>query len=42
MKTLKRLKTKIPKTFLCNKIRITIALEAYLEPSKTSMKKLFV
>ena len=28
-------KTKILETFLCNRITITVALEAYLEPSET-------
>ena len=36
LKTLKTLKkTKILETFLCNRITITVALEAYLEPSET-------
>ena len=33
-------KKKNPKTFLCNRIIITVALEAYLEPSETSMIEL--
>ena len=42
LKTLKTLKkNKILETFLCNKITITVALEAYLEPSDTSTNELF-
>ena len=39
--TLKRLKNKIPKTFLCKRITMIVALEAYLEPDETSTKELF-
>ena len=38
--TLKRL-TKIQKTFLCKRITMIVALEAYLEPGETSTKELF-
>ena len=41
LKTLKRLKTKIPKIFLCNRITMTVALDAYLEPGETSTKEFF-
>ena len=41
LKTLKRFKTKILKTLLRKRITITAALEAYLEPSESSMKELF-
>ena len=33
LETLKRLKKTFSKTFLCNRITMTVALEAYLEPS---------
>ena len=39
--TLKMLKTQIPKTFLCKRITMIVALEAYLEPDETSTKELF-
>ena len=41
LKTLKRFKTKILKTLLRKRITITAALEAYLEPSESSMKEIF-
>ena len=41
LKTLKRFKTKILKTLLRKRITITAALEAYLEPSESSVKELF-
>ena len=31
----------LPKTLLCNRITMTVALEAYLEPSGTSTMELF-
>ena len=34
-------KIKIPKTFLCNRIRISVALEVYLESSEASTKEYF-
>ena len=41
LKTLKRLKNQYWKTFLCNRITMAVALEAYLEPNETSTKWLF-
>ena len=34
-------KTKIPKTFLCNRIKISVALEVYLKSSEISTKEYF-
>ena len=41
LKTLKRLKNKYCKTFLCYRITMAVALEAYLEPNETSTMGLF-
>ena len=42
LETLKRLKKTFPKTFLCNRITMTVALEAYLEPRKHLQWNFFV
>ena len=39
-KTLKRLKV-FRKIFLCNRITMTVALEAYLKPNETSTMEFF-
>ena len=39
--TLKRLKPKFRKIIPCKRIIMVVALEAYLQPGETSMKKLF-
>ena len=39
--TLKRFKNPNSKTFLCTRITMIVALEAYLEPDETFTKELF-
>ena len=42
LKTLKRLKKQYSENILCNRITMTVALEAYLEPNEKSTKGLFL